>query len=66
MTPDTIAVIGSALSAVLIAVVGFLVERRDKKKAAKREIKAIPDNAGGADRFRQWVLDTKNKTDGNF
>lgn len=58
--------IGAAVAAVLVAVLGILLDRRDKKKAAEREIKNIPDNPAGLARFRKWVHDAKAKTDRDF
>ncbi|MEI7850655.1 MAG: hypothetical protein WCH86_02370 [Kiritimatiellales bacterium] len=58
--------IGAAVAAVLVAVLGLILDRRDKRKAAEREIKTIPDNPVGLARFRQWVRDTKAKTDRDF
>lgn len=58
--------IGATLAAVLVAVLGLLLERNDKRKAAEREIKTIPDNPTSLARFRQRVRDTKAKTDRDF
>lgn len=58
--------IGAALAAVLVAVMGIILDRRDKRKASEREIKTIPDNPTSLDRFRQRVRDTKAKTDRDF
>lgn len=55
--------IGAAVAAVLVAVVGLLLDRREKRKAAEREIKIIPDNPDGIARFRKWVRDTKTGRD---
>ena len=51
--------IGAAVAAVLVALIGLFLDRRDKRKAAEREIKTIPDNPDSLARFRQRVLDTK-------
>ena len=63
---NTAAVISSILAAVIVAVLSLLLDRRDKRKAAEREIKTIPDNPAGLARFRQWVRETKAKTGRNF
>jgi hypothetical protein len=57
--------IGAALAAVLVAVLGFILDRRDKRKAAEREIKPIPDNPNALQRFRDRMRD-KTKTDRDF
>ncbi len=51
--------IGAAVAAVLVALIGLLLDRRDKRKALEREIKTIPDNPDGVARFRQRVFDAK-------
>ena len=55
--------IGAAVAAVLVALIGLFLDRRDKRKACEREIKTVPDNPAGLARFRRWVRDTKAKRD---
>ncbi len=55
--------IGAAVIAALVAVIGLILDRRDKRKAAESEIKTIPNNLAGLARFRKWVRDTKAQRD---
>jgi len=41
--------IGAALAAILVAVLGLILDRRDKRKAAENEIQTIPDDPAGVD-----------------
>lgn len=55
--------IGAVIGTVIVSVLGLILDRRDKRKAAEREIQSIPDNPAGLARFQQWVRDTKDKAD---
>jgi len=55
--------IGAAVAAVLIAVLGLILDRRDKRKAAENEIKIIPDNLTALQRFRDRMRDKKGFRD---
>lgn len=41
--------VGMAIGAILIAVLGLILDRRDKRKAAENEIQTIPDDPAGVD-----------------
>jgi hypothetical protein len=63
MTPDMITGLATAAAVLLVAVLTFIMDRKDQKKAAEREIKTIPDNPIAVDRFRKWVQNRKTETD---
>ena len=58
--------IGAAVAAVLVAVLGFILDRSDKRKAAEREIKPIPDNPDALRRTLDRVQRIKTGTDCDF
>jgi hypothetical protein len=58
--------IGAALASVLVAVLGLILDRRDKRKAAEREIKSIPDNPDSLARFRDRMRHKTGRTDRDF
>jgi|GEM_PF-5953721 len=47
--------IGAAVAVVLVALIGLVLDRRDKRKAAEREIKTIHDNLSGVAAARDRV-----------
>jgi len=55
--------IGAALAAIFAAVLGLILDRREKRKANEQIVKEHPTNPDGLGRFRQWVRDTKAKRD---
>lgn len=49
--------IGAALAAVLVAILGLMLNRRDKRKAQDEEINIVPDNPNALRRFRDRMRD---------
>ncbi len=66
MTPDMVTALATAAGVLIVAILTFIMDRRDQKKAAEREIKTIPDNPVAVARFRQWVQNRKTETDGKL
>ena len=58
--------IGAFCAVVFVAVLGFLLDRKDKKEAAKREVKTIPDNHNDLSVFNEWVLQQKQRADNDI
>lgn len=55
--------LGTVLAGLVVAVLKFIFDRRDRKKEETNHVKDHPDNPDGLARFRDWVRD---KTNGHF
>ena len=53
--------VSSIIVAVVIGMVGLMLDRRDKRKAAERENKEHPDNSDGLRRARERVRELRKK-----
>jgi hypothetical protein len=63
---NTAGAIGSVLVALVIGIIGLLLERRDKRKAAERENKEHPANPDGLKRAFKRVCELREKARRNL
>jgi len=52
---------GAALAAVIVAVLGLLLSRKDAKNEADKNVQMVPDNPSAVARFRQRMRDKQAK-----